>query len=207
LIQFGDDVHNAKDGTGEVEHVTTEQTTQEMYNLTVDEAHTFYVGDGQWLVHNACDFRRIAYGSDELSRAVQQTRIDWGLPGEGTNVAAFQMDGDLPPSLIDEIHANPDWFKLDNNLIIAKNAGGGGSHSEEIILDLLRSHGIDSTQVTAVYSELSPCRSCSRLLNQFSKYGNKLPVTFSFQYPNESIVKYTAVKLLLERRYPGIIVP
>jgi hypothetical protein len=25
-----------------------------MYNLTVDEAHTFYVGDGQWLVHNAC---------------------------------------------------------------------------------------------------------------------------------------------------------
>ncbi len=27
-----------------------------MYNLTVDEAHTFFVGDGQWLVHNAgCD--------------------------------------------------------------------------------------------------------------------------------------------------------
>jgi hypothetical protein len=29
-----------------------------MYNLTVDEAHTFFVGDGQWLVHNAgvCPF-------------------------------------------------------------------------------------------------------------------------------------------------------
>ncbi len=24
-----------------------------MYNLTVEGAHTFYVGDGQWLVHNA----------------------------------------------------------------------------------------------------------------------------------------------------------
>jgi hypothetical protein len=23
-----------------------------MYDLTVDEAHTFFVGDGQWLVHN-----------------------------------------------------------------------------------------------------------------------------------------------------------
>ena len=23
-----------------------------MYNLTVDEAHTFFVGDGDWLVHN-----------------------------------------------------------------------------------------------------------------------------------------------------------
>lgn len=28
--------------------------TQEMYNLTVDTAHTFFVGDGQWLVHNTC---------------------------------------------------------------------------------------------------------------------------------------------------------
>lgn len=27
-----------------------------MYNLTVEIAHTFYVGEGQWLVHNAgCD--------------------------------------------------------------------------------------------------------------------------------------------------------
>jgi hypothetical protein len=28
---------------------------QEMYNLTVDTAHTFFVGEGQWLAHNACD--------------------------------------------------------------------------------------------------------------------------------------------------------
>jgi hypothetical protein len=25
-----------------------------MYNLTVDTAHTFFVGEGQWLVHNEC---------------------------------------------------------------------------------------------------------------------------------------------------------
>ena len=25
-----------------------------MYNLTVDTAHTYFVGDGQWLVHNDC---------------------------------------------------------------------------------------------------------------------------------------------------------
>jgi hypothetical protein len=29
-----------------------------MYNLTVDTAHTFFVGEGQWLAHNACDFGR-----------------------------------------------------------------------------------------------------------------------------------------------------
>ena len=28
-----------------------------MYNLTVDAAHTFFVGDGAWLVHNACIVR------------------------------------------------------------------------------------------------------------------------------------------------------
>ena len=27
---------------------------QVMYNLTVAQAHTFFVGDGQWLVHNQC---------------------------------------------------------------------------------------------------------------------------------------------------------
>ena len=25
-----------------------------MYNLTVADAYTFFVGDGQWLVHNSC---------------------------------------------------------------------------------------------------------------------------------------------------------
>jgi hypothetical protein len=28
--------------------------TAEVYNLTVDEAHTYFVGDGEWLVHNSC---------------------------------------------------------------------------------------------------------------------------------------------------------
>jgi hypothetical protein len=40
-----------------------------MYNLTVDTAHTFYVGEGQWLVHNAC-------------RPVDMRKIDWSdYPG------------------------------------------------------------------------------------------------------------------------------
>jgi hypothetical protein len=32
--------------------------TQPMYNLTVAQAHTFFVGDGQWLVHN-CSTRQV----------------------------------------------------------------------------------------------------------------------------------------------------
>jgi hypothetical protein len=33
--------------------VVVVQNPQWMYNLTVDVAHTYYVGDGEWLVHNA----------------------------------------------------------------------------------------------------------------------------------------------------------
>ncbi len=37
-----------------VERVVLRQHTQVMYNLTVATAHTFFVGEGQWLVHNDC---------------------------------------------------------------------------------------------------------------------------------------------------------
>jgi hypothetical protein len=38
---------------GAVRSVALEQRSQPMYNLTVAVAHTFFVGDEQWLVHNA----------------------------------------------------------------------------------------------------------------------------------------------------------
>ncbi|GAB4527900.1 MAG: hypothetical protein OHK0046_46170 [Anaerolineae bacterium] len=37
---------------GVVEQVTVvADAHQPMFNLTVDEAHTFFIGDGDWLVH------------------------------------------------------------------------------------------------------------------------------------------------------------
>jgi hypothetical protein len=48
-LQVGDDICNADGSTGEVEAITIEQTTQEMYNLSVDEAHTFYMGLDRYL--------------------------------------------------------------------------------------------------------------------------------------------------------------
>jgi radical SAM superfamily enzyme YgiQ (UPF0313 family) len=35
--------------------ITIEHRPQVMYNLTVATAHTFFVGEGQWLVHNTCN--------------------------------------------------------------------------------------------------------------------------------------------------------
>ena len=40
---------------GTVESISViDDADQRMYNLTVDEAHTFFVVDGEWLVNNKC---------------------------------------------------------------------------------------------------------------------------------------------------------
>ena len=50
----GAHVRKADGRYGVVQAVEMVQQPQVMYNLTVAEAHTFFVGDGQWLVHNHC---------------------------------------------------------------------------------------------------------------------------------------------------------
>jgi filamentous hemagglutinin len=51
-LQLGDDIRAATWTTGEVEAITIVTQPQRMYNFTVAAAHTYFVGDGQWLVHN-----------------------------------------------------------------------------------------------------------------------------------------------------------
>lgn len=51
-LTVGDDVRQADGSTGEVQAVVVVQRSQPMYNLTVAVAHTFFVGEQQWLVHN-----------------------------------------------------------------------------------------------------------------------------------------------------------
>jgi hypothetical protein len=53
-LQPGDEIRDAAWGTGTVEAITFTATPQTMYNFTVAAAHTYFVGDGQWLVHNQC---------------------------------------------------------------------------------------------------------------------------------------------------------
>jgi hypothetical protein len=62
-LKAGDLVWQADGTTGAVQSIAIVAREQRMYNLTVAGAHTFFVGDGQWLVHNGgpCG-NRIAYG-------------------------------------------------------------------------------------------------------------------------------------------------
>jgi len=51
-LTIGDLIWSLDGDYGTVEDIDLIQTQQPMYNLTVAEAHTFFVGDGDWLVHN-----------------------------------------------------------------------------------------------------------------------------------------------------------
>ncbi|MCD0177263.1 hypothetical protein IHN32_15055 [Deinococcus sp. 14RED07] len=51
-LKIGDTIKQADGTTGLVANVTTVGQTREMFNLTVSEAHTYYVGQEGWLVHN-----------------------------------------------------------------------------------------------------------------------------------------------------------
>jgi len=53
-LWVGAGLRRADGGAGIVESATTVTRTELMWSLTVDVAHTFFVGGGEWLVHNAC---------------------------------------------------------------------------------------------------------------------------------------------------------
>ncbi|AZI41578.1 hypothetical protein EHF33_01420 [Deinococcus psychrotolerans] len=54
-LKLGDTLKTASGGSGQVVLLQTVSESKQMYNLTVDAAHTFYVGETGWLVHN-CEF-------------------------------------------------------------------------------------------------------------------------------------------------------
>jgi RHS repeat-associated protein len=51
----GHSIRNKHGEFGVIQSVYSVELSMAMYNLTIADAHTFYVGQGGWLVHNACD--------------------------------------------------------------------------------------------------------------------------------------------------------
>lgn len=49
-----DQIRSADGSWGQITGLRVRAGTQPMYNLTVAEAHTYFVGTGAWLVHNLC---------------------------------------------------------------------------------------------------------------------------------------------------------
>jgi hypothetical protein len=80
-LQTGDNVRQADGTTGTVWLKWNVYKNQEMYNLTVDTAHTYFVGEGQWLVHNACPKKTPNF--DDLDTIRPGPYADKSIPARG----------------------------------------------------------------------------------------------------------------------------
>ena len=57
-LRIGEHIRKAEGESGEVQSLEFVRKPKVMYNLTVEQAHTFFVGQQQWLVHNASQCNR-----------------------------------------------------------------------------------------------------------------------------------------------------
>lgn len=162
-LQIGDQIRNADESTGEVEEVTTEETTREMYNLTVDKAHTFYVGDGQWLVHNCED------AFDDLAKLRQSLEL------EDTDVLArFDIDGESfygknAPGIVYPRPAGVTFQSL--------------RHAEGDAISQAIASGIRSEEAT-LFVDTLPCQFCR---NSFAGYAKALNLSEFKVYTPEGL--------------------
>jgi hypothetical protein len=211
-LVVGDEIRDAAGEYGAVEAVYSEQKPQPMYNLTVDEAHTFFVGDGQWLVHNTCG-SYVEYGSTELSRVAQAFRLT--LPDDakrGGDVAVILTDIDLA-----KMQGFIDTYKLDNpailteiqgNMLITRNSGKH-AHAEDIGMTLLNHSKnpleIAESNILELYTEFSPCRQCTFSLRSVWPTVAESKVTWSFKFGEEvhKMWKNLSVASLLRTRATG----
>jgi hypothetical protein len=85
-LQVGDRILKADGNYGTVEASETVQQSQKMYNLTIDDEHTFFVGDGQWLVHNTCG-REWQYPEAHPAIRLPEWWTDFDVLDDGRKVA------------------------------------------------------------------------------------------------------------------------
>jgi RHS repeat-associated protein len=92
-LQPGDEIRTAGWGSGTVEKVRFSLRPQVMYNFTVAAAHTYFVGEYQWLVHNDCigEFLGKMVSSDGWFSGVVDTKFGRFDVGGTANVNGSQL--------------------------------------------------------------------------------------------------------------------
>jgi hypothetical protein len=90
-LKVGDKIINSK---GElktliVKSIETLNEPERIYNLNVDQFHTYFVGESRLLVHNNCTAEAMAYGRETIEKAKAQGVTDSAtLSKIGTDAAA-----------------------------------------------------------------------------------------------------------------------
>jgi hypothetical protein len=104
-LWLGAHVRQADGSFDAVWPITVETEPQVMYNLTVAQAHTFFVGAGRWLVHNAPGKCFVLVGDD--SGAAQAAKWIKPQPNE-TFVAVHGMPGSREFAVLQ----NGEWISI-----------------------------------------------------------------------------------------------
>ncbi len=120
-LKKGDQVKQADGTTGVIANVVTVKQTQQMYNLTVSEAHTFFVGADGWLVHNTGSGGCPALIGDPYHPAAVDASVQAGRTARTTQPITYikgqrvevspgttvKMDVDLSPTISNIRSGNP----------------------------------------------------------------------------------------------------
>lgn len=70
-LEIGNAIRRADGEFGTVEAIEFAATPQVMYNMTVADAHTYTVGDGEWVVHNSCWTSNVRRGLSPVENAFE----------------------------------------------------------------------------------------------------------------------------------------
>ncbi|MEL6863945.1 MAG: polymorphic toxin-type HINT domain-containing protein [Bacteroidota bacterium] len=182
-LHVGDSLYFFNSSIGAIDSIKVVEGTYLVYNFTVDDYGTYFVGEDGVLVHNCpwdgkhrrgLNARQVAYGDTELSRIARKERVGRKTHNRNILVVQFQRKkgGPLETRIIESSAGKPPY---ERSSTIPNN-----THSEHILLDSkLKEYGIEPHQVKKLYSELEPCTHCSKELN------DQLPgveIEFSYRY-------------------------
>ena len=122
--------------------------------------------------------KQVEYGSDDLSKAAQQFRIDNNITG-GQNVLIAEVE-------VNGVVKRYQIVSTREEIVVGEETVEKITHSEKIFDDIMKKEGISPDQVKRLYSEREPCildgHNCRQLLSK--EYPNA-EVTYSFEYGDQ----------------------
>lgn len=93
-LHEGNQIYKSDGSYGVVSSVEFVYQLQPMYNLTVSTAHTYFVGDGEWLVHNTCLERALKVGGTAIESSTNLGKIDSQLRTKA-KILGIQVRGNM----------------------------------------------------------------------------------------------------------------
>jgi RHS repeat-associated protein len=183
-LEVGDLIYSLDGDFGVVESIVVVADPQQMYNLTVDEAHTFFIGEGDWLVHNTngCYTRQeLEGGGYALYGALDEH-------GRATGVNAFltRLPANTPP------HGTTGWktntkeyspLVYDKSHLLGNRFGGLGFYQ------VRPWKGFRNRNLVMLYSEVNHpmmTRIESILRHRMIMHGESIHLRIRVVYPKDS---------------------